>query len=60
VSSRQRQRHYPVGEMCELVAASGLELLAVYGQRPGAVLDDEADEGRHTKAVFLARREVIA
>lgn len=55
--SRQRHRHHPIDELCELVEDAGLELAAVLGQRPGAVLDAELDEEFHGKAVFIARRE---
>jgi SAM-dependent methyltransferase len=55
--SRQRHRHHPVEELCELIEDAGLELAAVVGQRPGAVLDVELDEQLHRKAVFIARRE---
>ena len=55
--SRQRHRHHPIDELCELVEEAGLELAAVLGQRPGAVLDAELDEELHRKAVFIARRE---
>ena len=54
--SRQRHRHHPIDELCELVEEAGLELAAVLGQRPGAVLDAELDEELHGKAVFIARR----
>jgi SAM-dependent methyltransferase len=54
--SRQRHRHHPIDELCELVEEAGLELAAVLGQRPGAVLDAELDEELHRKAVFIARR----
>src|SRR3954469_3666603 len=55
--SRQRHRHHPIDELCELVEEAGFELAAVVGQRPGAVLDPELDEELHRKAVFIARRE---
>lgn len=55
--SRQRHRHHPIDELCELVEEAGFELAAVLGQRPGAVLDAELDEELHGKAVFIARRE---
>ena len=55
--SRQRHRHHPIEELCELVEDAGLELVTVLGQRPGAVLDAELDEELHGKAVFIARRE---
>ncbi len=54
--SRQRHRHHPIDELEELVDEAGLELAAVLGQRPGAVLDAELDEELHRKAVFIARR----
>ena len=55
--SRQRHRHHPIDELCDLVEEAGLELAAVLGQRPGAVLDAELDEELHRKAVLIARRE---
>jgi SAM-dependent methyltransferase len=55
--SRQRHRHHAVEEIRELAEDAGLEIAAVVGQRPGAVLDDELDEGLHGKAVFVMRRE---
>jgi SAM-dependent methyltransferase len=55
--SRQRHRHHPVEEICELAEEAGLEVAAVLGQRPGAVLDDALDERVHGKAVFVMRRE---
>jgi SAM-dependent methyltransferase len=55
--SRQRHRHYPLADLRRLVAASGLEVAAVRGQWPGAVLDAGADEERHPKLVLLARKE---
>ena len=54
--SRQRHRHHPIDELCELVEEAGLEVAAVLGQRPGAVLDAELDEELHRKAVFITRR----
>jgi SAM-dependent methyltransferase len=55
--SRQRHRHHPIDELCELVEEAGLEVAAVLGQRPGAVLDAELDEELHGKAVFITLRE---
>jgi SAM-dependent methyltransferase len=54
--SRQRHRHHPVEEIAELAERAGLEVAAVLGQRPGAVLDDTLDERLHRKAVFVTRR----
>jgi hypothetical protein len=53
--SRQRHRHHPIAELCELVDDAGLEVVTVLGQRPGAVLDAVLDEDLHAKAVFVAR-----
>src|SRR5215211_1784540 len=47
--SRQRHRHHPIEELRELTAQVGLEVAAVVGQRPGAVLDDTLDERVHRK-----------
>ena len=55
--SRQRHRHHPVEELRELIEDAGLEVAAVLGQLPGAVLDPDLDEQLHRKAVFIARRE---
>jgi SAM-dependent methyltransferase len=55
--SRQRHRHHPIEELVELVEDAGLELAAVLGQRPGAILDAELDEELHGKAVFIVRAE---
>ena len=54
--SRQRHRHHPIEDLGELAEASGLEVVAVLGQRPGAVLDEWLDEREHRKAVFVMRR----
>jgi SAM-dependent methyltransferase len=48
--------HYPLAAIPAMVAAAGLELLAVRGQRPGGRLEPNADETRHQKALFLVRR----
>jgi SAM-dependent methyltransferase len=55
--SRQRHRHHPIEELVELVEDAGLEVAAVLGQRPGAILDAELDEELHGKAVFVVRAE---
>ena len=53
--SRQRHRHHPIEELCDLVEEAGLEVVSVLGQRPGAVLDAHLDEELHRKAVFVTR-----
>ena len=55
--SRQRHRHHAVEEIRELAEEAGLEVAAVVGQRPGAVLDDELNERVRRKAVLVMRRE---
>jgi SAM-dependent methyltransferase len=55
--SRQRHRHHPIEEIRQLAEEAGLEVSAVLGQRPGAVLDDALDERVHGKAVFVMRCE---
>jgi hypothetical protein len=48
--------HYPLASIPGLVREAGLELVAVRGQLTGGRLEPHADEDRHRKAVFLARR----
>jgi SAM-dependent methyltransferase len=54
--SRHEQRHHPRASIEAAIADAGLEVAAVRGQLPGARLEPELDEQRHTKAVYLARR----
>jgi SAM-dependent methyltransferase len=49
------QRHYSRRSVESALRQAGLELAAVRGQSPGARLDLEVDEERHTKIVYLAR-----
>lgn len=53
-SSLHRQRHYPETEVVEAMGRSGLEFLGVWGELEGE-LSQPLDEGRHTKAAYLAR-----
>jgi SAM-dependent methyltransferase len=55
-TSVHRERHYPVEEISRLAAESGLAIVGCRGQSPGIVLHPDVDEGRHTKALFLAQR----
>jgi hypothetical protein len=48
--------HYPLASIPSLVREAELELVAVRGQLTGGRLEPDADEDRHRKAVFLARR----
>ena len=47
--------HYPLEVIPALVADADLEVVAVRGQRTGGRLELDADEERHSKAVFLVR-----
>jgi SAM-dependent methyltransferase len=48
--------HYPLASIPALIADAGLEVVATRGQRLGGVLEADADEERHHKALFLVRR----
>jgi SAM-dependent methyltransferase len=50
---RQPHRHYPIAQMRALARRARLRVVAMRGQRPGAVLDEHVDEDVHTKAVFV-------
>ena len=50
------QRHYPAGQVAELLARAGLERVGLYGMSPDGVLDPEPDEQRHTKLFHVARK----
>ena len=56
LSSRHRQRHHPGPLLRRHLRSAGLECVAVYGQVPDGSIDEGADEARHTKAVYVARR----
>lgn len=51
-----RQRHFPEAVVLEILAASGLKCLDVFGHGYDAVLKQPVDELTHTKAVYIARR----
>jgi SAM-dependent methyltransferase len=55
-SSRHVQRHHPPAEVRSALARAGLECCAVAGQLSGARLEREADDERHVKLVYFARR----
>ena len=52
------QHHWPVATAARALAAAGLCVGSVRGQRVGAIIEHELDEARHTKAVIVAGREV--
>lgn len=56
-TSVHRQRHWPPDVVQAVAVRAGLRILAVHGQRPGAVIDDALDELVHTKAVYVACRD---
>jgi len=51
-----RQRHHPEADVLEALRKVGLECLDVFGHDHDAVLQQPADELRHNKMVFIARR----
>jgi SAM-dependent methyltransferase len=53
--SRQVQHHHPHPRVVEALAAAGLELLALEGQRENGSRDDIFDETAHNKRIYLAR-----
>ena len=55
-SSRHVQRHHPPSLVCELLDRAGLDLLTVRGQITGERIEPDADEERHAKLVYFARR----
>jgi SAM-dependent methyltransferase len=54
-TSEHEQRHYPRAAVEAALRRAGLDLVAIRGQSPGARLEREVDEERHTKVVYLAR-----
>lgn len=54
-SSRHEQRHFPRDEVAELLAAAGLELVAVHGVLDDGAVVPSADEDRQLKSLFIAR-----
>jgi hypothetical protein len=55
--STHLQRHHPEPAIRAALGAAGLECIAVHGQTASAELERGVDETRHTKAIYLARRE---
>jgi len=52
-----RQRHFPEAEVLEAMAASGLEVLDVFGHEDDSVLKQPVDELVHSKVVYIGRRD---
>jgi SAM-dependent methyltransferase len=55
--SRHVQRHHPRTTVARLCREGGLDLVSVWGQDPGARLDPDPAEERHTKLLYFARRK---
>jgi ubiquinone/menaquinone biosynthesis C-methylase UbiE len=51
---RNIQRHHPMEAICSALERTGLRVCATYGQHPGAILEDDADEEAHIKLVYFA------
>jgi SAM-dependent methyltransferase len=56
VTAIHRQRHFRPQQVCDAMAAAGLECLAVMGQGPDGHPQVPLDERRHTKAIFVGKR----
>jgi SAM-dependent methyltransferase len=56
-STRHVQRHHPRGAICSALEQAGLRCCATFGQHPGAILEDDADEESHIKLVYFAKRQ---
>jgi SAM-dependent methyltransferase len=52
---RHIQRHHPRQAIFSALERAGLECCAVFGQHPGAILEEDPDEQSHIKLVYLAR-----
>jgi SAM-dependent methyltransferase len=53
--SHHVQRHYTNDFVVGELERAGLDCLAVHGQHPDGTLDEELDELRHTKRIYIAR-----
>jgi SAM-dependent methyltransferase len=56
-SMRHIQRHHPRQAICNALNRAGLDCRATFGQHPGARLEPLADEERHIKFVYFAKRQ---
>lgn len=50
-----RQRHFPEAAALGCISEVGLECLEVFGEDENGVLVQPLDEGRHRKAIYIAR-----
>jgi SAM-dependent methyltransferase len=51
-----RQRHFPEAEVLAALGGAGLECLDVYGHGLDGIPVQPLDVGKHTKAIYIARR----
>lgn len=51
-----RERHHPITEVIDLLGTCGLDVVRCLGQSTGVRIGGDADEMRHTKALFVVRR----
>jgi hypothetical protein len=56
-SSRHVQRHHPRARIEAALRDAGLRCVAAHGQLPGGRIQATADETRHPKIVYVARKE---
>ncbi|HLY50075.1 MAG TPA: class I SAM-dependent methyltransferase [Solirubrobacteraceae bacterium] len=54
---RHVQRHHPEQALRSALERAGLSCCAVLGQRPGAILEADADEDSHIKLVYFAKHQ---
>lgn len=54
--SHHVQHLHPHEQVLDAIAAAGLELLLVHGQRDSGPRDEHFDEAIHTKRIYLAKR----
>jgi SAM-dependent methyltransferase len=52
-TSRHEQRHWPYTRLLDASVSAGLRIVAVRGQRPGAVVNPRFDEFEHHKALYF-------
>jgi SAM-dependent methyltransferase len=55
VTTRHEQRHFPRGEVMELLDAARLECVAVHGALDSGELVEQGDEDAHLKVLYIAK-----
>jgi hypothetical protein len=56
-TSRHRQRHHAADHVRAALAGAGLRLLAVHGSTADGEIEDDVDERRHVKAIYVATHD---